>query len=359
MPESLDCRLFLLPSAARKDTRLKEKHMASEAPQTETQDFSLGGTMDRIATQRLFSGHPADTGEGLGEGEGSGEGNGEGKEGNDQGHEAQPAGGEGKPVAAGEPPEKKEEPKFKHASWEETEKARLEAEQKMHTATQETARIREEAEALRKRLEEKEAKPPDKPVEVVPGPDAEARMEAALEELAGLDEDDPTYNKKAAKIWAKAGLGGIAKAPLPEDFDTLIDKAVEKRLQAEREVRTKADKDEQDRQNWERAVKKATDAGLDMSEGSDAFDLFVAKARKAPKEEGLDGQIDWAVKEVQRILGAKQESQEEINRRAKKNQTRNAVLERGGSGPTNTNTKPAPAASIGSILSQHMEGRRV
>lgn len=328
---------------------------------SEAVSYSSASLMAEVPRQ-VFDGETLVTQEGPGEEENPPEKPSE-KPPEAEGKPEEKAEGEGKPPAEEEPP------KFnpKHKTWEETERAREEAETRMHTATTETAREKEarekaerENEELRQKLAEKE-KPPEKPPESVKTPEEleaeqEAKIEQALDEIGQLDEFDPDYKKKVAKAWRKAGLGGSGQPATPNQqaLEELIERKVTERLKAQQPeaspkpeaspaAKTTETEAEPGTQVWKEATELAIQAGLDLAEedSTDAI-LFRAVAQKLPKEydtKPLKEQVDWVVAEVRKRTG-KAEITPEERERARKAQENNAVLERG-------STRPAPAKKPG------------
>jgi hypothetical protein len=316
----------------------------SEQHNTDTPEFTVGGALERLAEERIMSGHPAEEPPESEEG--------------DQGPDKPLAEGGDKPADGGTPPETPEPPKLKYKSQEEAEKAQTEAERRMHAATEEAATAKREAEELKRQLEEAKkapaAVPEEKPKVSAEEAEAqaEARIEQALDEIDKLDEDAPDYRKQVARIWRKVGVGAAS----PE----VVEEIVDRRLKAEREEAERVAAATDAATIRKRANTLATEAGLDMAEGSDDFDIFWVKAGKAPKDIPFEDQVKWTVAEVNRIKGkaASPEADKEAQRLAEEAQRRNAVLERGGGGPT-PSTKQTGRASIGSIMDKQMEGRRI
>jgi len=298
------------------------------------------------------------------------------------------------------PPEASEEPpKFqpKHATWEETEKARLEAEQKMHAATEETARTRRELEELRQKGVEKEAvQPPEPPageVKVATREERKAQLVAvakvanakALAKINEIPEFDaegnhnPQYAELAAEAWAEANAealleAGISSAGLSREE---VAQLVKEQLQAEEEA--KRQKDEEDRQKQAdinartQAEELATDAGLNMEEGSADYRLFWNVAGEVPEElkakpgaspeekkKAFTAQVQWAVDKVRGLKGEMVQNKPGADKQAQEVQRQNTVLERGSSRTTQTKKPSEPEPyTLGGILNQQMNQRRI
>lgn len=105
----------------------------------------------------------------------------------------------------GEPePTPKEPPKFKHKTWEETEKARTTLEKDFHTAREELAVIKRQLdqEQKEKGRYQQALKTLDKPA--MPQTEEAKFIRRAREEIAKLDEKDPNYDARVDAIWAEA-----------------------------------------------------------------------------------------------------------------------------------------------------------
>jgi len=338
---------------------------------------SLADIMER-AQPITFTGHPA-----LGEDEAAGEGDKPGPEDGDKPPEV--SADEGDKPPAGEvdgnkieaPPPKPEKPEKKYKSWEEAEAGATEhqrfATEKAEEAKREKEareRVEQEATELRQQLAEKAAeKPPEKPpVEVKPVTPEESasKIEAALEEIGQLDEDDRQYRKKVAMAWAKAGFGAGTGAPMPSQAE--ITEAVTKEVMAELDAKKAAEdaataekhkKIEADRA-WKDAVGLAGKSGLDMVEGSADYRLFDSFSREMPEEvqgKPFTEQVAWVAGEVRRATGKVVETAEEAKARALKAQKDNIVLEKGGTKPpVKPSTEPY---TLGSILTTQEQSRRI
>ncbi len=380
MPNHLNCLFLFGPLAARKDSRHeREKTMAGEAeketliesqavlpedlPTSEDED-SLGAIVAKVQ-HPVFSGHPAMGGEEEDKADLEDEGT---RKAEDEGEdkpktppdEAIPEGWEFKP---------------KYKDHQSAEKGAKEHQALATKATQETAREREAREAaeletlgLRQKLAEKEAAAaPEKPVTPEKTPeeleaDQEAKIEQALNEIDLLDEFAPDYKKKLAKAWRKAGIGGSGQPAIPDGkvLDEIIDKRVEERLQVKEAEKAAATKVVEEKSTRTRAGELAGKSGLNMEEGTADNKLFWATVNDMPKEfddKPFEEQVQWTVNEVRRLKGEVVQSKAEMEARARKVQTDNAVLGRGGERPK----KPAAPEpyTLGSIMNKHQAGRRI
>ena len=269
-----------------------------------------------------------------------------------------------------------ESPKFepKHKTWEETEKARKEAERLITERSEEAkdARIAREAaererDELRQKLAEKEAAAaPEKPAEPEKTPEEreaaqEAKIEQALDEIAHLDELDPDYNKKLAKAWRKAGVGGSGQPAIPTGkvLDEIIDKRVEERFQAKEAEKAAAAKKTEEGNVRTRAGELAGKSGLNMEEGTADHKLFWATVGDMPEElddKPFEEQVQWTVNEVSRLKGEVVQSKEERDRLARAAQTNNAVM---GRGTTQPKKAPEPETfTLGSTMNEVLEERK-
>ncbi|MBU1307860.1 MAG: hypothetical protein KKF33_20340 [Alphaproteobacteria bacterium] len=129
----------------------------------------------------------------------------------DEGHDEQaPDILEGGP-GVGEPGEE-EEFKPKHKSWNETERARLEAEKMGHTAKEEAARLKRELEEYKRTF--REVKGDQKPQPQADTPRKRILREANAK-IARLNPDAPDYNEQVQDVWAEANEK-IAEAKIKE-----------------------------------------------------------------------------------------------------------------------------------------------
>ena len=258
-------------------------------------------------------------------------------------------------VAPEEPENPPEPPKPKFQTIEEYEKAYKEAETRMHTATEEAAverKAREdltaEIETTRQELAAIRAKQEAAAAEVAKTVAKKDRGEAyekalAIIEAIPLTRDPDTgevvypenYSKQVAAAWAST-TEDLDPGKIAQEAARLAREEIARERQIE-DTRTAAEKEEATRvQIRIDAEKMATEQGLDMTPGSADYRLFyshVDELASDPKHEYRDKpfeeQVKWATGSVRRILGKKIEMTDAERAAAKRNQERNAVLERG------------------------------
>ncbi|MBI4960773.1 MAG: hypothetical protein HY915_14950 [Desulfovibrio sp.] len=285
-----------------------------------------------------------------------------------------------KPPAETTPPETEFKPK--HQTWEETEKARIEAEQKMHAATEEAANLRKELGERQEKGAEKETPEPPEPPAEAPKPvtkeERKERVKTALATIRDLDEGDPDYDEKVAEAWAEAGVGG-SEVPVPDknEIAKLVAQQVREELKAEDE--TKRQKDEVVRQEQvdadarTKAEELATEAGLNMGKGTADHRLFWDVARELPEElkpkpnasateleKLFPDQVKWVVGEVRRLKGEIVQGKPGTDGQVRELQRQNAVLERGSTRSMQTKKPSEPENyTLGGIINQQMNQRRI
>ena len=251
-----------------------------------------------------------------------------------------------KAITDEEEPELKEEkvekpPKPKYKSQEEAETAYAEAQRKMHEATTESSRLREQNEKLQAQFNEvltKAVTPKEEGVkpEITKKEEAilKGRIKPMLQEIEALDTTSPDYQEKVDEIYDKH-LGATLR-----ERDTRMEKDFSDRLSKVKEEIKKEIKEEQRTEKTQDelvsdAIKKAKEEGLDMRTGikiegrdksvsSADWRLFWDSTRDAPKDSSPEQIVDYAIKEVKRmrneILAPKD--------KARKRQEENTVLER-------------------------------
>jgi hypothetical protein len=267
--------------------------------------------------------------------------------------------------------------KPKYKDHKEAEKGAREHQQKVTEATEATKREREarekleqENKELREKLTEKEAKPPEPPVKTLEELEAEqeARILAALEEIGGLDEGDPDYQKKVARAWRKAGVGGVGQPaiPDPQEIARLAVQQVKEELKAEEEA--KRQRDEEGRQQQANADARtqadnlAAEAGLNMAKGTADYRLFWDVAGDLPenlKSKPFTEQVHWAVGEVRRLKGEVVQDKQTAAEKAREVQRQNTVLERGSNRPGKATEPEAKTYTLGGIINSQMNARRI
>jgi hypothetical protein len=250
---------------------------------------------------------------------------------------------------AGEPDPNKEKP-LKYKTHEEAEKAYQEAERRMHDATTDTKRYRDQVDQLQSQLNtlligKVQA---DQTTTVTTKQEKKVRdhVKEMLGEIGKLDPAEDGYDDKVADAWEKL---------LTPFQSELLDQA-KKETQA---VMTEKDKERESARErddaLEKAEKMAKKAGLDMTgepggaENSAEYDLFWRFAQVAPGKTP-DEQIGWAIKETQRITKKVGEPIVDARKKANERQKANAPLERHSSGRAPDSDGPAKAMSLGEAL---------
>lgn len=257
-----------------------------------------------------------------------------------------------------------EPPKPKFESLEEYDKAYKEAETRMHTATEEAAKERkareEEAKAAEEALKAKEAEAETARKELE---DFKAAQEAAKSQLGlkeryaealkkvrsiKLDTDPdtgetiypPDYDDQVAEAWAGTGVDPekVAKEAARIAREELRLEQEAERKEREATAAKTAEEKEAEEQAKIRAdaEKLAVSKGLDMTPGSAdhrIFYTFVNELASTPeheyREKPFEEQVEWAVSGVKELWGKKLEMTDAERKAARRNQNKNAVLERG------------------------------
>jgi hypothetical protein len=263
--------------------------------------------------------------------------------------EPEPAAVIAAPEESGTPPEP---PKPKFESIEDYDKAYKEAEKRMHTAAEEAAAERKaredlvaEIELTRQELAGVRAEQEASAAEIAktaPKAERKAAFAEALKKIQAIplsrgDDGEvvypPDYDDQVAEAWAGTSVD-------PQEVAKEAAKLAREELKRERHVedtRTAAEREEAGRlQIRFDAEKMAAEQGLDMTPGSADYRLFysyVDELASDPKHEyrdkSFDEQVKWAAGGVRQILGKKIEMTDAERAAAKRNQERNAVLERG------------------------------
>jgi len=245
-----------------------------------------------------------------------------------------------------------EPPKPKYSTVEEYDKAYKEAETRMHTATEEAATERKAREDLAAEIEltrqelaavrtEQEASAAEI-AKTAPKTERKAAFAEALKKIQSIPlsrgEDGEVvypddYDDQVAEAWAGTSVD-------PQEVAKEAAKLAREEIKRERQVednRTAAEREEAGRvQIRADAEKMAAEQGLDMAPGSADYRLFyshVDELANDPKHEYRDKpfeeQVKWAAGGVRQVLGKKIEMTDAERAAAKRNQDRNAVLERG------------------------------
>ncbi len=221
------------------------------------------------------------------------------------------------------PPKPSDDFKPKHKTWEETEKARVEAEKKMHETT--TAKS-----ALEKRLAQFEKPPEKQPSPTDPIADI---TDEALKEIYGLDLHSPTKDRDAAIIWAKAQRK-ISRMEIND---------ASKETKNEHEIVVKT---------YERATKEGIKTDAELK-------ILGYEFSKADPNLSSDERIDAAINSTKGILSQIREGFEEKIEKDKREKDGLKVLGRGSSRPKVTDTKDSKPKSMSEQLAEINERRRV
>ncbi len=162
-----------------------------------------------------------------------------------------------------------DKPTYKYANQDEAEKAAKESEKRMHKATEEAAR-------LRKMVLDQNLGNRNTPTDRVSEEDEIS--DRALAEVAKLKEDDPEYQKKTMRIWAKAQRE-IAK------------------LEVQGQSKAAQEKASTDKALTDTISQALKDSGLDTEWDQNAFYVL---ANYVPKNiEDQDEQIEWVIGQIQ------------------------------------------------------------
>lgn len=237
----------------------------------------------------------------------------------------------------------KEPAKPKYKSQEDAEKAYEEAQKKMHEATSEAARLREQNEKLQAQFNEVIAKAVTKKedgekTELTKKEEAilKGRIAPMLKDIESLDTESHDYQEKVDDIYEKhlgKAIGDVLSSreqAINERLSKLKDE-IKKEFKEERST----EKSQEDVIND--AIKKAKDAGLDMRTGiridgrskpvdSADWRLFWDATKDAPEGSTPDEIVDFAIQEVKRMK--EDDPLRKTRRKAREAQERNAVLER-------------------------------
>lgn len=272
----------------------------------------------------------------------------------------------------GTPPE----PPDKTKDWtvEDYKKALTAAETRMHEATTETATERKAREDLAAEIEitkqelttiraEQEAAAAEV-AKTAPKAERKAAFAEALKKIQAIPltrgEDGevvypPDYDDKVAEAWAGTSVD-------PAEVAKEAARLTREELKRERQVednRTAGEKAEATRlQVRVDAERMATEQGLDMTPGSADYRLFytfvdelAGNEKHEYRDKPFEEQVKWAAGGTRQVLGKKIEMTDAERAAAKRNQDKNAVLERG---ITRTVTPEAPRQrSMNEILTGH------
>lgn len=172
----------------------------------------------------------------------------------------------------------------KYKTLEEAEKAAKEAEKRMHAATQEAAELRKQLTELLEREQSAMAASAKEHLA--------KKIAGTLKEISGLDATENGYEEKAAEMWANL---------LNETVDLIAESKIKSTIskqmsEYEKKLALKSEFDSY----YNKALKTAADAGLDMQENSPDYILFWNIAQNA-KEGSFKEQLDWAIAETKKV----------------------------------------------------------
>lgn len=244
-----------------------------------------------------------------------------------------------------------EPPKFKYETHEKAETAYKEAERLITERATEAKRERERAEDLQRQLNEAllKVKPEPTPEEAKPkGPTSAARMGALLNQINLLDPEADGYQEQVAGLWGE--LEDERRANMDAELEARVKTAITEYDNSKTEAQQKAAREKADRDAIiKTAQTKATDAGLDMKEGSVDDALFWAMSHNAP-EGSTDDQIDWTINAVKTHKATIVAPYVKSANKANKTQNKNAVLERAGQGkPEEVATQETPLSLMDAL----------
>lgn len=235
-----------------------------------------------------------------------------------------------------------EPPKFapKHKSWEETEKARVEAEKLITAKAEEAKAEREAREALEAKIAEQErlAAEAAKPKPLTEDERDEIYAKAAAD-LADLDQGDPDYLKNYGRILRKANDAANPHAQFDPSLTPaeIANKAWEeiKAKQAEESAKTAEQrKTEEDARTEASARELGIKAGLNLNDPESADSIIWDRLKqKIPQEvfdKGtLEAQVEWVAQGVRQKTGQVVEQTDVEREQARMAQKNNAVLGKG------------------------------
>ncbi len=226
-----------------------------------------------------------------------------------------------------QPEPSEEKPKFKHATWEETEKARIEAEKKMHEATTEKSKLERELSQYKK--------PPEKPTTL------EDKIKEMTKDTVGkirlIPQDSATRDEDAAFLWATLQ-------------SNISDLKYEERSNAERTQKNVV----------QRTYEKATKEGIK----TDAeLRILGYEFSKTDPSLSTDERITQAIDSTKETLSQIREGLVEKQERDKKEKEDLKVLGRGSSRTVKSDEKDKEkekgGSSMSEALSQINQSRRL
>ena len=235
----------------------------------------------------------------------------------------------------------KETETFEYASQEEAEKA-LKAEEKrkddarakMHEALQEAAQLRKDLESLQKAKDTAKDTEKEKALEKDIEEEQAAIYAKMHEKIDELDTEDSDFYKKMGKIQSDADKSIEALKQKKRDAETVEEEASKKAVED-----AEAARDREAKEVYDRAIKGAEKAGLDMRVGiskskdgtpvnSLDYDLFWDCTHRA-KGSTFEERLEWTVAETNRIKGVIKEDAEALKKKAQEKQKENKILEKG------------------------------
>lgn len=221
-------------------------------------------------------------------------------------------------------PKPSDEFKPKHKSWEETEKAREEAERKMHEATTSKASIERELAQYKKPLE--------KPIPTEDERIAEITDEA-LKNINAIPADSPTRDRDAAIVWGKAQRK-ISRLEIDES---------NRQVSSEREIVTKT---------YERAQKEGIKTDAELR-------ILGFEFSKADSSLGSDDRINSAIESTKSILSQIRDGFVKDQERDKKEKDDLKVLGRGSTRKDKSTEKETKPTTMSQQLAELNEKRRM
>lgn len=229
------------------------------------------------------------------------------------------------------------EPTYKHKTWDETEKARIEAERKMHEATKAEAAVRKELERYQQAL---------KNVQKQPRAEESFRSKVVREtheRISKINPDDPEAETKAAEMWAEAQ---------------------EKIAQHVYETRTGEDLEQQRAYSQiEAAVKEKGFSQFVEIPGVGQVDIGVeafwsiALSPYFPKGTSAEEQMNWVFGVMDAYNKGIIEAYEK--KKTEASQGKQKILGRGGHGPVTKKTEPSTPSTLADDWKVLREKRKI
>ena len=220
-------------------------------------------------------------------------------------------------------PKPSEDKKYKHSTWEETEKARIEAERRMHEATT-------KASELERRVSQYE-KPPEKVVTI----DDKIRemTKDTLAKIKTLPADSPNRDEEAGYLWAK----------LQSNLSDINYEERQKKVDTERKVVTRT---------YERATKEGIKTDAELG-------ILGYEFSKTDLSLSTDDRISQAIDSTKNVLSQIREGLVEKQEQDKKEKDDLKVLGRGSSRPGKSDEVDKKPMSMSQQLAELNEKRRL